>query len=235
MKKLLLLLYSILFISCISQNKLPESETKNPVRIRYSKINNSFEKFDGDKIYGEVKQKNIDTIYLYYRQDGFFINDKNGNHLINYHKFIGDKFGYYGYDYSQDSIIGIFREFYPNKNIRTKGLYCWFGFKIGKWYTFSEEGKLISVEDFDNGYKFNANKIFIYCKKNKIPLKKTGYYKTFYPYNTKIRKFKSDEDNKNYWIIKYPDYEKQKDITIQIDALSGNVSKKTEEPFYIGE
>ncbi|AWK04735.1 hypothetical protein HYN56_11070 [Flavobacterium crocinum] len=214
----------ILFQGCYVQKNIKTGKIK---------INNSFEKFDGDKIYSEIKRNSSDTIYMYYRPDSFTIIDKDGNRLIEYHKFLGDKFGYFGYDYSKDPLIGIFREFYSNKNIETKGIYCWFGFKMGKWYTFSQEGNLLSVEDFDDGYNFNADKVFLYCKKNNIPLEKGGYFKTFYPYKTKIRKFKSD--TKNYWIIDYPDYEKQMDITIQIDALDGNILKRSEKPFYIGE
>ncbi|KAF2515036.1 hypothetical protein EYY60_02980 [Flavobacterium zhairuonense] len=229
MKKLFLLLYPLLFISCISQNKLLKIENKKPERIRILKINNSVEKFEisdlPDEIGANKKNKN-EVIYITKTDNSYSARDKDGKTLLYYSKSaqIGSAFS--GYDYSENPLIGLYKEFYPNNSIKTKGVYCWFGFKIGKWYNYDENGDLVSTEDFDNGFKYNVNQVFSYCQKNGISLEKkeSGY-------KTTISKYKSNTDNKNYWIIRYPNYDKQVYINFEMDGINGNVVKKVESPF----
>lgn len=219
----------MIFQGCSTQKNI---NTKKP------KIDGSFEKFDPVKISREVREKRKDTIYITNREHEYHVYDNPYDESIIFYSsgWNGqDAWGNFsGYDYSQNPLIGIFREYYLNNNIKTKGLYCWFGFNVGKWYHFSENGDLISIEDFDEGYEYSMDQIFSYCQKNGIPLGKKAIDGDG-RHMTKIRKFKSSLDNNNYWSIQFPDYKNKVVIYLQIDAISGNIVKKTQEPFYYGD
>lgn len=100
------------------------------------------------------------------------VKNTNGKIIISYSKNNDEKSGFSGYDYSESSDIGVFREFFPNGNLKTKGLFCYYGFKIGEWYNYNEDGILISVDDYDKGFDFDYNEIINFCIKNNISLEK---------------------------------------------------------------
>ena len=202
--------------------------TKN-ITMKKPVINNSVEKLDISDLPDEVGTNKInksENVYITKTDNSYNVRNKDGKTIVYYSKGseIGSAFS--GYDYSENPIIGIYKEFYPNNNIKTKGIYCWFGFKIGKWYHYSEDGNLVSIDDFDTGFKYTLDQVFAYCQENGISLEKkeSGLVTT-------ISKYNSIEDNKNYWVIRYPNYEKQVYINIQIDGLNGNIVKTVESPF----
>lgn len=198
-------------------------------KIKKPRINNSIEKFDFSGFPNEIrtsKTNKNEPIYINKTDNIFNIRDKDGKTIAYFSKGYQEGSAFSGYDYSENPIIGIYKEFYPNNNIKVKGIYCWFGFKIGKWYNYSDNGGLISTEDFDSGFIYNMDQVFSYCQENGISLEKkeSGY-------KTTISKYKSISDNKNYWGIRYPNYEKQVYINIQIDGTNGNIVKTVESPF----
>jgi hypothetical protein len=201
--------------------------TNKNIKIKKPVINNSIEKLEISNLPDEiVTSKTNKNVYITKTDNSYTIRDKDGKTIVYYSKGyeIGSAFS--GYDYSENPIIGIYKEFYPNNNIKIKGIYCWFGFKIGKWYSYSENGDLVSTENFDNGFIYTNDQVFSYCQENGISLEKkeSGY-------TTTISKYKSIPDNNNYWVIRYPNYEKQAYINIQIDGLNGSAVKTVESPF----
>ncbi|MCV9931743.1 hypothetical protein OIU80_05560 [Flavobacterium sp. LS1R47] len=203
--------------------------TNKNIKMKKPVINNSIEKLELSDLPNEIgtsKTNKNEAIYISKTDNSYNVRNKDGKTVVYYSKGseVGSAFS--GYDYSENPIIGVYKEFYPNNNIKIKGIYCWFGFKIGKWYNYSDNGDLISTEDFDNGFIYSMDQVFSYCQENGISLEKkeSGY-------TTTISKYKSVSDNKNYWVIRYPNYEKQVYINIQIDGLNGNIVKTVESPF----
>ena len=219
LNKILICIVIIVFNNFSSQNNI----------IAIPTIDNYSESFNYERL-SQIKQLNKKTIkseeyYTTQRENLLVVKNSIGEELINYTKSNDDKSGFSGYDYSENPIIGIFREFYPNNKIKTKGIFCWFGFKIGKWYNYDENGNLISQDDYDKGFKFTYKDIFEYCIKNNIPLdKKENGYKT------SIRKHISTKDKIYLWGIDYLDTEKNLVKIIELNGKDGSISKTYEYP-----
>lgn len=64
----------------------------------------------------------------------------------------------------------IYKTFYENGNIKSKGAGSDLGFQIGKGYWFNEKGKLKKNNDSDIGYNFNFDDVLLFCDKNEISL-----------------------------------------------------------------
>ena len=219
LNKILICIVIIVFNNFSSQNNI----------IAIPTIDNYSESFNYERL-SQIKQLNKKTIkseeyYTTQRENLFVVKNSIGEELINYTKSNDDKSGFSGYDYSENPIIGIFREFYPNNNIKTKGIFCWFGFKIGKWYNYDENGNLISQDDYDKGFKFTYKDIFEYCIKNNIPLDKKEY-----GYKTSIRKYISAKEKTYLWGIDYLDTEKNLVKIIELNGKDGSISKTYEYP-----
>lgn len=159
LNKILICIVIIVFNNFSSQNNI----IAIPTIDNYSE---SFNQKDYHKLSNLIrKQLKVKKEILYYtRENLLVVKNSIGEELINYTKSNDDKSGFSGYDYSENPIIEFFREFYPNNNIKTKGIFCWFGFKIGKWYNYDENGNLIYKDDYDKGFKFTYKDIFEYYK-----------------------------------------------------------------------
>lgn len=84
-------------------------------------------------------------------------------------------------DYQENEFFAVVKEFYPNGNIKSKGLHCYFGFDLGEWYHFDETGNLTSTENKDDGFDFSYKKVFKVCEDYNIPLIREGnYWQTTY-------------------------------------------------------
>lgn len=202
------------------------------INMKIPQITDSVEKFEISNLTNVIMKKITDSsknINVIKRENLYEIRDRNNIIIVSYSKGPHENSFFSGYDYSENPVIGIYKEFYPDNNIKIKGIYCWFGFKIGKWYNYSEDGNLISVVDYDEGFNYSINEIFQYCETNNISLEKkqSGL-------RTEISKYIAP-DQKRYWYIQYPNYEKQCFINIQIDALTGMVilKKEIEFPSYL--
>lgn len=227
-------LISIIFFNCNSQKKsmmeIPKIDSSLEVfeKNKFSKtmkVEKVVKKAEDVKGQKKIKDKDFVTVYITSKSDSYVERDSTGKLIKFFSSGLGGNNEISGYDYSQNPIIGIYKEFYENGNIKTKGVYCWFGFKIGKWYNYDVNGNIIKVEDTDKGFSFSTNDIFLFAENRKISLEKKDGGK-----RTEILKY-TDSENKSYWFIQYPDYEKIKYINIQIDGNNGKVVNTKELPF----
>lgn len=116
--------------------------------------------------------------------------------------------------------------------MKTKGVYCWFGFKLGQWYHYNENGKLILIENTDEDWIFNYKMVLDYCKRNRIPLDKKKY-----GVRTQIRKFISPTNN--IWLISFPHKSSKEgcemiEKTIHLDSKTGKLLSTFEDSLPIG-
>lgn len=219
MKKIFYLLINLLIINCTSQKQLSHLPT----------INKNSEKFNKERL-SQIIQLNKRTTkskeyFTTQRKNLLIIKNSIGEELINYTKSNDDNSGFSGYDYSENPIIGVFRQFYSNNNIKSKGIFCWFGFKIGKWYNYDVNGNLISTHNFDKDFDFTYEDVFKYCKKNNISLEKKEEN------HTDIIKYLSPDLKESFWGIRYRSKEKSVYINIRLDSKSGKEIVRTESPF----
>ena len=82
--------------------------------------------------------------------------------------------GFYHHIYYPNSYFRVFRHYYPNGNIKEKGLTYVQGFDKGVWYKFDETGKLIKETDYDKPFEFTFEDILKFCEKHNIYVEK-GY------------------------------------------------------------
>ncbi|PTX62347.1 hypothetical protein C8N46_103447 [Kordia periserrulae] len=170
------------------------------------------------------KYKNIDTVYVNKRSSSYSEHDANRNTLVYYSgnlKKDGTVENISGYDYSINPIFPVYKSFHNNGNIKTKGVVCWFGFDIGVWYHFDENGNVIKTIDYDEGFDFTYQQVFEFCEERGIPLVKKNKGN-----RTKIWK-QVISDDKYYWHIEYPIIEKIKNIDTKA------LKKEIEQGIYI--
>ena len=96
--------------------------------------------------------------------------------------------------------IYIEKNFYSNNMIQDKKICTVFGFLIGKYYGYDENGNLKKTADTDNGYDFTAEDIVNYCIRNKIDVC-TRYHNNFEKTLTDIKK--TEIIGEKMWIIQY--------------------------------
>lgn len=75
----------------------------------------------------------------------------------------------YTEDYRQDSLFYTLKQYRGVSSIEEKGVYCIYGFKVGKWYKYPDPRTVIT-HDYDRGLRFNAKKVIAFCKKRNIAL-----------------------------------------------------------------
>ena len=121
--------------------------------------------------------------------------------------------------------IYIEKDFYSNNMIKEKALRTVFGFSIGKYYEYDENGNLRRTIDRDNGYDFTAEDIVNYCIRNKIDVctrRQDSFEKTL----TDIKKTRINGEK--MWIIQYR-FPVEKDgydyinIVLHLDGKTGQV------------
>lgn len=241
-KKIVFIFTLLLNLNCNAQNcnNNIQKEYNMEKIMKIPEINADYEVFDREAFFfgkdqhnqkREHKQRvvNNDTVNCYATMRSYEEYGKNGS--VRKRFFRGHEGDTYGHEYTTNPLIGIYKEFYPNEGIKEKGIYCWFGFKMGLWYYYDEVGNLIKVENTDEEFEFTAEDIFAYCLENNIPLEmKEGDFRT------KIRKYNSVESkslglgfDKPFWFIKYPVFTEWKTIIIHIDAKTGKIVRTFEE------
>lgn len=65
----------------------------------------------------------------------------------------------------------IFRSFYPNGQLESKGLQFPDGFSKGIWYEYDEEGNLIEAKNHDEGYDFSFEKVLQFIKRKNLNIR----------------------------------------------------------------
>src|SRR5690554_359197 len=226
MKKIKILTAIFCIISTISYSQ-------NNNKMKLPEINKDFEKFDvsvfskNTSNIEKVESKGLktsDTVFVNVTASRYEIRDTN-NRLLSYY-FRGEESEIAkisGYDYSNNPLIAVYKEFFYNGNIHLKGLYCWFGFKIGTWYTFDMKGDLITQEDTDLGYEFTYEDVFDYCRQNNISLNKEEKFRTH------ISKGKSPQGILS-WYISFTVFEKQKVMIYELNGKNGELVSVQEQP-----
>ena len=115
--------------------------------------------------------------------------------------------------------VSLWKTYHANGNIKSKGLQSWLGFYLGKQYLFDENGHLIKIKDWDEGYQFDFDHVYDFCKKRKIVLNK-------YTQGAPSRIEKHNFHSNPAWYITgyYPKYLKDvKWVTIILDGKTGDV------------
>lgn len=154
-------------------------------------------------------------------------NRRNYEELDKYNRRIKDirifKTNILEFDLSASPFWGIRKEFYPTGEIKEKGIYARFGFKIRLWYYYDEEGNLVETIDHDKEYEFTTEDIFDYCERNGINLLEMN------PDGrpTVVILKQTLEENKPIWVITYPT--NHLTITIVMDGKTGQVIKRYEQ------
>ncbi len=218
---------AFLVISCSVKNKVSDIEMKHKEKLNYPTLTNETELFD-ISTFGENKTEvstiNGDTIYHHYNQQSYEEVDNKRNLLKSFSRSSDDG-TISGYDYSVNPILGIYKEFFSNGQIKVKGVFCYYGFRVGKWLYYNNEGLLTDTIDYDLCYTFNTDDIINFCKENKVPLEKVTF-----GHRTSIYK-KKTPDGKCVWVIRYPRQDIFYYITLQIDASNGTILKTERSPF----
>ncbi|MEM7086421.1 MAG: hypothetical protein AAF489_09575 [Bacteroidota bacterium] len=223
MKYAVILLVTLAISACKSQKN-------NNMNI--PKINKTTEKFDtkvfesdpkSESVIKKINNKDVE-VFINKRKNRYEERDSKGVTLVSFSKGSEPNSIISGYDYSENSTIGIYKEFYSNENIKTKGAYCKYGFKIGLWYSYNEKGELIETQDHDKGFAFGFEEVLSFCEKEKITLeRKTSGYPV------QIFKVNSAKEG-THWDINYPDFEKSVYVKIKLDGETGKVLGTSDSP-----
>lgn len=206
--------YFLLFFAIINSY----AQKKNTIPI----INARPEKFDVALLSDEIKKNRKNKIYITDRENDFIVNDKTGSNLVHYSRSYKESY-FSGYDYSINPLFGIYKEFYSNHILKTKGIYCWFGFKLGQWYHYDKKGKLVSIENTNEGWDFTYKMVLDYCRKNSISLERQSS-----GVRTQIRKFFPEGKSSNLWVISYNDKSKGVERILNLDSKNGKVVNEFE-------
>ncbi|REC46837.1 toxin-antitoxin system YwqK family antitoxin [Chryseobacterium pennipullorum] len=203
MKKILFFLSLIIVVSCKSQNK------KN----RLPTVDHKFEVFDLNKYNSKM---NDSRVLREKQNDGGYIEmDKDNTYCW---------FGYTPYN----SLFTITKVYYPNGNIKSKGLTNnTGGIQLNIWYEFDENGKLIKEIDYDKPYKFTFEDILKFCEKEGIPLTKGPVLQSTGFHTTITRRI---EKEKPVWAI---EWRKKSNVleTITLDGMTGKVISRIESEY----
>ncbi|RYE13284.1 MAG: hypothetical protein EOP45_21430 [Sphingobacteriaceae bacterium] len=218
---------SFLLVSCSVQKRASPVQVLHKQKSDYPVLTSKAEHFDMsafDKRKTEVSITRRDTVYQHYDQQSYYEEDTKRNLLKSFSRS-SDSGIIDGYDYSVNPVIGIYKEFFPDGQIRLKGMFCYYGFRMGKWFSYNQEGLLTGTTDYDSCYAFTTKDILSFCKKNRIPLKKV-----MFGHRTSIYKKKTPDGN-CIWVIRYPRQDIFYYFTVVIDASNGKVLSTTRSPF----
>ena len=220
---------SCLIWGCSSIKNQPAIASVSPEQNQYNSppVIDKFETFDTTKLHRTKEKKIIiggDTV-VEHSPIKIYIEPNKEKNLREYVQS-GPRQPIKEYDYNLSKDFYLYKQFYSNGIIKEKGVRCWYGFYIGKWYYYDNKGKLTKTDDFDTDYAFTWEDILKFCLKKNISLNKNtnGPATTIYKKTLKGKKL---------WIITYPDFDKDEYITLMIDAYDGNVMGKRRAPFPI--
>ena len=226
MKKIFFIcIAQLLLISCLGQKN--KTITHNSTTMQYSVLTKDFEKFDAilyeQMLYEQKKKHGYNTV-------GVGKNLPTGTYLELGKVDSGAAFR----ETEKDAYFTLTKSYYPNNNIKMKGLYfnvTWGGFKKGIWYEFDQNGKLVKETDYDKPYKVTFEHILEFCKREGIEVKKgpilqgTGFH-------TMIKRSESKFliDNSAIWEIEWL---KKPDVIekITLDGITGKVLGRKEVPY----
>jgi antitoxin component YwqK of YwqJK toxin-antitoxin module len=149
-----------------------------------------------------------------------YIEDDEDGNLIRDLVRLDSKSNIPSYDYSENLVFGVYKEYSPGGILLVKGGYCWYGFNYGKWFYYNVSGDLDKTIDFDEGYVFTSDDILEFCLEHSISTER----KIFGP-KTIINKTRTD-DGKPAWAIEYDDLGSLSLVDLLIDGRSGKIIRR---------
>ena len=209
MKEILIISLMFIVFSCKPQNekqteveKIKHYEMED--KQKYNKlVNKEFETFDIKKFY----ENNEDGIGKTYEL----------TNNIKIEESAGENGSWFVYnELINNSLYNIYKEFYQSGKIKSKGQKFKDDFKIGIWYEFDENGKLIKETDLDKPFKITIEDIIEFLKKNEADL-----FSNF----TSVNRTYDEKTEKGTWDLIYRGKYKDKVgmFNIKIDDSSAEI------------
>lgn len=155
--------------------------------------------FDGTTYY-YIKRDSLNNIHI---KIEFNVSPTGGG--IYYREYIDELFQYG-------------EAYYPNGNLRSKGINSWLGFQIGKVYKYDEKGNLTETIDHDEGYEFTYEQVLEFCQENDIELQSDKIM-------NRLKKGTLSDERK-VWIIDYNNPKTHKRDIYRLDGGTGEVLLK---------
>ncbi|HEX8575366.1 MAG TPA: hypothetical protein VF677_03650 [Flavobacterium sp.] len=205
------LIYIILLININCNGQTYQSQ-KNKNKMNQLVINKDFERFDVKQLLTNGNQKKGSSEkgeYLSYE----YVSQTGANTTYMY----GIKNDIYiSTLFIKNSVYAVKKIFHGNGTIKEKGVFFNGNdyTKLGMWYKFDENGKLIEKINYDEGYKFSFEDVLHYCNKNKINVELGDARKFEGGFHTQI--LKEEKNGLKVWVIQYQDHTK---------PIVGNISK----------
>ncbi len=249
MKKILLFtILSFTTFGCKGQ-ELKKTTQKTDTLIPKTKsmyyiptVNSNFEIFDFQK----DKEKYTQTGLAYYdeKSNGYTgtsykLEEKTENHttirdygLLDNRRIIDP----YEFVYYNNSPFMIQKTFYPNGNIKEKGLKIVNGnIYKGIWYYYDENGKLINTIDNDKIFGFSWEQVEKFMEENKIPMMLGNDYHrgiSMNRWSPLLYPKSSERDNtqkagRNLWEITWKGEEWNQYYSVVLDGDTGKMLKRT--------
>lgn len=193
--------------------------------FKIPEINNQTETFD-DSLFISPSGKKDDSTIVRVSKENYIEVDTNNKKNIRCHFFKNDDGEVAGYDSRKTPFFRIYKLFYANGNIKHKGISCLFGFRLGIWYYYNEDGTLQYEKNWEERFDFTAEDLFDYCRKNGISLEQK-----FDGFQTRISRSsepKSEYNNEKIWIIVFPDLKNITEIALTLSGNDGKVLNRIE-------
>lgn len=139
--------------------------------------------------------------------------DNKGNYDYNYYNdnfyIMGQPEIYYAsIKYFPGTNYALKKIYHGNGNIKEKGAFFNGNenTKLGMWYEYDSNGKLIKEINYDEGYKYSFEDVLLFCELKKIAVIKGDIRKLQGGFYTQI--IKDTMNGRKVWIIKYQDGKK---------------------------
>lgn len=242
MKTMLIIFLSFITFSCKGQELKKVTLIQKKGYMYYiPNVNPSFETFNFQK----DKEKYTKTDLIYSNNSGDYsgtsynLELKTDNQtIIKYYGLLesGKIINPYEFIYYDNSPFMIQKTFYPNGNIKEKGLKIVKGnIYKGTWFYFDEKGKLINTINNDKLFGFSWEQIEKFIEENKIEmLLGNGYHghnsinrwsPFLYPQSSETNS--TQKVDRNLWSITYKGEGWNQYFEVVLDGDTGKILKRT--------
>ena len=182
-------------------------------QVQMPKVTPEFEKFDSsyfERIRYEDSNEGLEIL-----QNGTLIKMEE----YNTHKAY--------FEHRKNQYFYISKVYYPNGNIKEKGLY-YSEFEKGVWYNFDEQGNLTDSIDHDEPYKFTFEQILEFARKEGIEYRKfdVEYKLSRIEKYTELLRFCDENYKKHVWFIRHWNRQRRQLEEIMIDGVTGEVLER---------
>ena len=229
MRIIIILLLLITIESCNSQKTKYNYTT---IKMKISQLNSEHKKvdltlYDQYKLKLKKSDENILTTSNKLKSSSKknFYKSYDSYHLDEYDNNTKIKETKVNFDNTVDVIENIdeyfdyYESYYINGNIKSKLISSWLGFNVGKSYKYDENGDLLEIKDWDEGYLFTFKNVLNFLSKIPLEIQKP----------TTIQISKNTIKNTRTWIISFPDTRIKKNVIYVLNGLDGSILNKYEE------